>query len=65
MLKNILVPVDPGSSENAAQSIAIAEHMLSKGGCITLLSVIEEVPEYVLAELPGDFMEKARAARGQ
>ncbi len=62
MLKNILVPVDPGATENAAKSIEIAEHLLSKDGKITLLSVIEEVPEYVLSELPNDFMDKAAEA---
>lgn len=60
MFKNILVPVDPTSLENAGLSLELANKLLSEDGEITILSVIESLPTYVLSQVPADFEHKAR-----
>lgn len=57
MYKKILVPIDLSDAEHGKATLAIAERLLSPGGEITTLTVVEEVPGYVAAELPGNIME--------
>ena len=52
MYKNILVPVALDHGSNSRASIEIAKCLLTKGGKITLLNIINEIPGYVALELP-------------
>ena len=47
MYKNILVPVAFETGRDTMKSIEIAEALGEKGGKITALHVIEEIPSYV------------------
>lgn len=60
MFKKILVPVDPANLESASRSLELAKTLVDNEGQITILSVIEELPIYVVSQLPGDFEHKAR-----
>jgi nucleotide-binding universal stress UspA family protein len=61
MHKTILVPVDPADTERAASMIKLARQL---GGSddmkIVLMSVIQDIPTYVAAELPGGVTDKAK-----
>jgi len=60
MFKKILVPVDPTSLESAEKSLKYARTLLADDGEIAVLSVIEDLPTYVLSQVPGDFEHKVR-----
>ncbi|MEP0519102.1 MAG: universal stress protein [Hyphomicrobiales bacterium] len=53
MYKKILVPIDLTDTDHGKETLAIAERLLTDGGEIIALNVVEEVPGYVAAELPG------------
>lgn len=57
MYKKILVPIDLSDVEHGKATLAIAERLLTPGGKITTLNVVEDVPGYVAAELPGSVFE--------
>lgn len=61
MYKSILVPIDPANAERGKAMIARARALADDGARILLLSVIETVPGYVLAELPSGLMEDRAA----
>lgn len=48
MYKNILIPVAVDPECNAARALDVARRLLSAGGHITLVSVVEDVPAYVV-----------------
>ncbi len=52
MYKNILVPVTPDHERSVADAIDISRRLRADGGKITLLSVIEQMPAYVVQYLP-------------
>ncbi|HMB48747.1 MAG TPA: universal stress protein [Afifellaceae bacterium] len=53
MFKTILVPVDISQLESAVHALSLAKDMAkARGGKIVLLNVIEEVPNYIAAEIP-------------
>jgi universal stress protein F len=58
MYKSILVPVAPDHERNIMAAIDLAEMLRDEGGKITLLSVIDMIPPYVLQQLPDDQMTK-------
>ncbi len=64
MYKNILIPVALDHECNTGKALDVARQMLSEGGQITLLSVIEEVPayvaEYVVIKPADKIMENVR-----
>ncbi len=47
MYKNILIPVALDHGSDVSDEIKVARRLLSEGGKITLLSVVEQVPGYV------------------
>jgi universal stress protein F len=61
MYRNILVPVAPDHKQNTAKAVEIARVLRSNGGTITLLTVIEQVPGYLLQYMPEGQEEKNRA----
>ncbi len=48
MYKNILIPVALDHGSDVSAMIQVARRLLSEDGKITLLSVVEEVPSYVV-----------------
>ncbi|MEM7461270.1 MAG: universal stress protein [Pseudomonadota bacterium] len=52
MYRNILVPVALDHDAESSALIDVANHLLEKGGKITLLHVVEEIPGYVEVVLP-------------
>lgn len=60
MYKNILVPVAPDHGETVATSLQAARALLSPGGTITVLTVLEAIPSYVAQYLPQDQQENNR-----
>ncbi len=64
MYKSILVPVDVSSPDQGKQSLALARKMGGKDAHIIMLAVIEDVPTYVLAQLPFGIIEEAENKAG-
>ena len=62
MIKTILVPIDVAETEAGAAALELVQN-LAKGhdGKIVLLSVVEQVPTYVAAQLPPGVHEQALA----
>ena len=54
MYNTILIPVDFAHDEQSIQSLQKAEKLLGDNEIIAL-HVVEEVPEYIMAQLPDDF----------
>lgn len=61
MYKNILVPLAPDHNAVASQSMQAAKALLSPGGTITVMTVIEAIPSYVAQYLPQDQQERNKA----
>lgn len=60
MIKQILVPIDMAHTERSATMINQAKYMFdAKGGEMTLLHVIQDIPAYIRAELPTNLDEQA------
>ncbi|MEQ8449673.1 MAG: universal stress protein [Nitratireductor sp.] len=60
MYDTILVPVDLADSDKAPTMIAAARTMANDGARIVLVNIVEDIPTFVAAELPGGIMEKTR-----
>ncbi len=61
MYSNILVPVSFEADRNAREALQIAQALRADGGKISLLHVMEHLPQYATEYLPPDHLEKARA----
>ena len=61
MYKQILVPVDIAHKERASQMIEAAKEIADDGASITLLNVVEDVPSYVMVQLPEGVLDEAKA----
>jgi universal stress protein F len=61
MYQNILVPLAPDHGAVASQSMQAARALLSPGGKITVMTVIEAIPSYVAQYLPQDQQDRNRA----
>lgn len=61
MYKNILVPVSFEADRNAKAALQIARKLCAEGGKISLLHVMEHLPQYATEYLPPDHLEKARS----
>jgi len=47
MYKNIFIPVALDHEQNINEMISVAQRLMSDGGKITLVGVVEQVPDYV------------------
>jgi nucleotide-binding universal stress UspA family protein len=57
MFKTILVPVDVSQLDAAISALSLAKDLAgARGGKIVLLNVVEEVPNYVAAEIPAEVL---------
>ena len=61
MYKKILVPVDISHKERARAMIEAAKNVAGDGTNITLFNVVEDVPSYVMVQLPESTLEEAKA----
>ena len=60
MYKSILVPIDMSNPETAKSMIEIARKQGDKDSQIILLHVIEDIPNWVAAEMPAGILEQSR-----
>ncbi|MCB1367488.1 MAG: universal stress protein [Rhodobacteraceae bacterium] len=60
MYKNILVPIALDHDNASTNSLEVAHRLLAKGGSITLLHVVENIPAYVAQYLPEGQAKKNR-----
>ena len=61
MYDHILVPIAIDHGEGTQQALKIAAQLLSEGGKITALTVVEPVPGFIANELPEGQVEKTMA----
>ena len=61
MYKNILVPVSLEADRNAQGAMDVAQALRAKGGTITCLHVLEQLPNYATQYLPESHLEAAKA----
>ena len=61
MYEHILIAVAPDHAPGGGKAVEIAECLRKKGGRITALTVIEDIPPYVAQYLPAGQIEQNRA----
>ncbi|MBI1415832.1 MAG: universal stress protein [Limimaricola sp.] len=62
MYKNILVPVAYDHDHSDLQPLEVVRLLADAGARVTLLHVMDEVPNYAISYMPEDFRIKAREA---
>ncbi|SLN72371.1 Universal stress protein F [Falsiruegeria litorea R37] len=62
MYQNILVPVSFDADRDVAQSITVAQALRQPNGTVTLLHVVEHMPQYTSDLLPENHFDIAKAA---
>jgi len=60
MYKNILVPIALDHGPKSGEALAVARALLTEGGTITAMTVMEAIPPYVSQYLPADQEARAR-----
>jgi universal stress protein F len=60
MYNTILVPIDMAQAEKGKSTIEIARKLSGEDTQILLLHVIEDIPNWVAAEMPAGILEKSR-----
>ncbi len=60
MFEKIIVAVDAGAIDKAERIIPRAVKLLKNSGRIVLVTVVEELPGYILAEVPSSIAVDAR-----
>jgi len=61
MYKNILVPVSFEESRNVGQAVKAARTLMSEGGKVTFLHVLQDIPNYVADHIPSDLLAANKA----
>ena len=61
MYKKIIVAVDVSALDRGERILARAAGLVDEGGRIVLLNVVEDLPGYILAEVPVSISKDARA----
>jgi nucleotide-binding universal stress UspA family protein len=59
MYKNILVPIDTGHMTEGKSVIDLAVQYSGKGAKITLLNVVEDIPNWAAVNLPPDLLDNS------
>lgn len=60
MANTIIVPVDLANADKATAMIEVARRLGGDSAKIVLTNIVEDVPTYVAAELPGGVIDKAK-----
>ncbi|MFK7835568.1 MAG: universal stress protein [Sulfitobacter sp.] len=63
MYQSILVPLVLDHEHDNAKALAVAQHLLSDGGTITAIHVMDELPAYVMQHLHEGQRAQQRADR--
>ena len=58
MYSSILVPISFEEDRDSSGALKVAQALRAPGGAITLLHVMEHVPDYATAYLPEDFRQR-------
>jgi nucleotide-binding universal stress UspA family protein len=61
MYKKIIVPVDAAHPDPAPTMLEAARKVSDPDSVITLLSVVEALPAYITAQVPGNYEHEAKA----
>lgn len=61
MYKNILVAIDVSNEELGKSLVGTAKEVAGGDSKITIANIVEDIPVYVAAELPGGLIDKANA----
>ncbi len=59
MYNHILVPVAPDHINDCAKSLDAASRLLTDGGTVSVLSVLEELPSYIGSYFPPEQVQKS------
>ncbi len=59
MYKNILVPISFDTERNADGALDVARKLVSEGGTIRLLHVVEVIPAYAMHHVPQEHIKAA------
>lgn len=62
MYKHVLVPVSFDDERDSAGALAVAQRLAGDEGRISLLHVVEQVPNYAMSYLPEGFRDQAKQA---
>lgn len=62
MYQNVLIPVSLDADRDVAQSIRVGRALAQPSGTLTLLHVVEHLPQYTSDLLPENHFEIAKAA---
>lgn len=62
MYKQILVPVEISHKDRGRPMIEAAKSLAEDAANITLFNVVEDVPSYVMVQMPESAIEEAKAA---
>lgn len=62
MYKHVLVPISFDDERDSAGAIAVAQRLAGDDGHISLLHVVEEVPNYAMTYLPEGYRDQAKQA---
>jgi nucleotide-binding universal stress UspA family protein len=60
MYKNILVPIDLAYMTKGKKTLEIARANLAEGGNVTLLNVVEDIPNWAAAQLPKGTLKRSK-----
>ena len=61
MYKKIIVPVDVSNAEKAEAMLATARKLGDENSVMVLVNVVEAIPGYIVAQIPGNYEEDAKA----
>jgi len=59
MYKNIIVPIDLDKAENGKAMLDKVKELTDEGGKVTVVTVVEDMPGLITAELPEELIQKA------
>lgn len=62
MYRNILVPVAFDHEQTPEAALAVAAKLADKGARVTLLHVMEEIPNFALDYMPAGYLDNLREA---
>ena len=62
MYHNILVPISFDAERDTSATLKLAQRLATPEAQVTLLHVVEHIPEYAIAYMPGEYLSEARKA---
>ena len=62
MYHNILVPISFDAERDSSAALKLAELLSTPEAAVTLLHVVEHIPEYAISYMPAEYLSEARKA---